>query len=105
MKKCVTKFEPEQLLGAVKEYLITNLNHYSQESYWCTNLFIFSTGVQCHDRVLLGTIPGGVEFWCKNNRWPKAEDIKGGFSSQTCQTLARCWFPCIQHICLVDEWL
>lgn len=60
-------------------------------------------GVQCVNRVLLGSISSGIEFrWYYNDR-SKQEGTKSWFSSETCQILGRSWYLGVQFICMVVE--
>lgn len=69
-----------------------------------TNSFDNSLGIQCFNRVLLGSISSWVEFRRSHNSGSEEENPESRFGCQACETLERSGHPCLQHICLVDEW-
>lgn len=86
--KCIGKFSDDFLRDSV-----FNIKHFHDSE------------IQCHSWVLLGTISCRIQFRSADNRRPEAENFESGFNWKTCQKLGKCGHTCVQHLCLVDEWL
>lgn len=61
------------------------------------------TGIQCHNRVLLVAISGGVQFRSAYRRRSEEEDSEGGLNHEAREILDRGRHPCLQQLRLVDD--